>query len=182
MKRIDYFLRNWRYSVVDSFIPRGCELLDIGGFDGSFLLYVYNKISRGVCIDPLIEENRDGKIEFLKARVTDKLPFPASSFDVISMIAVFEHLAEYRKIIVSECFRILKMKGFVILTVPSSSVDNILKILVKMKLIDGMSLEEHSHFRTKETVEIFETCGFQLKRWVKFQLHLNNLFIFEKTN
>ena len=56
MRKLDYFLQKWRYSVAMPLIPSGCDLLDIGGYDGSFLKRVYEKIRHGVCIDPHLEE------------------------------------------------------------------------------------------------------------------------------
>lgn len=180
MKKIDYFLRNWRYSVAEPFIPSGCDLLDIGGLDGSFLMRVYEKIHSGVCIDPLLEDRSINKITFVKARSDGILPFPDESFDVITMFAVYEHLGDQRKVITSESFRVCRKKGRVLLTVPSSAVDTILKILVSARIIDGMSIEEHQHFKVSKIVDIFEETGFQMERWSKFQGGLNNFFIFRK--
>ncbi len=180
MRKLDYILRNWRYSVVEPFIPAGCDLLDIGGFDGSFLTRIYQKLRSGVCIDPRLEEKRDGKITFVKARVDGLLPFPDESFDVVTMLAVYEHLGEQRELLTSESFRVCRKNGLALLTVPAGAVDAILKILIKVRLINGMSIEEHRHFEVSETVRIFEEAGFQLKRRSKFQAGLNNFFVFQK--
>jgi ubiquinone/menaquinone biosynthesis C-methylase UbiE len=180
MRKLDLILQKWRHSVAIPFVPQGSDLLDIGGFDGSFLTRVYEKIRSGVCIDPYIEDKRNDKITFIKARVDSILPFPDDSFDVITLFAVFEHLGEHRKVIASESFRVCRNEGLVLLTVPSSAVDIILKVLKKIRLIDGISIEEHQHFKASETVKIFEGAGFTLKRWSRFQMGLNNLFIFQK--
>jgi ubiquinone/menaquinone biosynthesis C-methylase UbiE len=181
MRKLDYFLQRWRYSVAEPFIPSGCDLLDIGGYDGSFVKRVHEKIRSGVCIDPYLEEGKSGKITFMKARFDGVLPFPENSFDVITLFAVYEHLGEQRRLITAESFRICRRNGLVLLTVPSSAVDTLLTILTKVKLIDGMSTEEHQHFNASETVGIFEEAGFHLKRWSRFQLGLNNLFVFQKS-
>ncbi len=180
MKKIDYILQQWRYNVAIPFINTGCELLDIGGFDGSFLYRVQDKIRRGVCIDPYLEEQTNGKITLVKSHVDNVLPFPDSSFDVITLFAVYEHLGEQREVITSEMRRVCRKNGRVLLTVPSSAVDTILNILMKLKLIDGMSTDEHQHFNAPDTIGIFERNGFQLVQWSRFQLDLNNLFIFQK--
>ncbi|HUL00140.1 MAG TPA: methyltransferase domain-containing protein [Nitrospirota bacterium] len=181
MRKLDYLLQRWRYSVAIPFIPLGCDLLDIGGFDGSFLKRVHEKIHRGVCIDPHVEEKSNDKIMLIKARFDRILPFPDDSFDIITMFAVYEHLGEQRKLIADESFRVCRKNGFVLLTVPSNMVDTILMILKKIRLIDGMSLEEHEHFNVSDTVAIFETAGFRLRQRSRFQMGLNNLFIFQKT-
>jgi ubiquinone/menaquinone biosynthesis C-methylase UbiE len=180
MRKLDYILQKWRYSVAVPFIPSGCDLLDIGGFDGSFIKRVYKKIHHGVCIDPHLEEKGDDKITFIRARLDGKFPFPNDSFDVITMFAVYEHLGEQRQLITAECFRVCRNNGSVLLTIPSGAVDTILMFLMKIRLIDGMSTEEHHNFNVADTIRIFERAGFQLKRWSKFQFGLNNLFIFQK--
>jgi SAM-dependent methyltransferase len=180
MRTLDYYLRNWRYRVVEAHVPKGCAMVDVGGFDGSFVMRLYDRIQRGVCIDPLIEERNDGKVQFVKQRVTERIPLPDSSFDVATMLAVYEHLGDSREQVTAEIFRVLKDGGLALLTVPNSAVDDILKILTALRLADGMSFEEHCHFDSSETVAIFERRGFILRQRVKFQLGLNNLFVFEK--
>ena len=180
MKTLDYIIRNWRYRVVAPHVPAGCRILDIGGFDGSFLLHLSDKIESGISIDPLIVSRKMGKIEFIRSESSDSLPFPDSSFDAVALLAVYEHLGDLRESITAEIFRVLKDRGVALLTVPSSMVDHILKILLKLRLIDGMCLEQHSHFESGDTVGIFQRHGFVLKRWARFQLGLNNFFLFEK--
>jgi ubiquinone/menaquinone biosynthesis C-methylase UbiE len=180
MRKLDIILQKWRHAVAIPFVPQGSDVLDIGGFDGSFLMRVYDKIRSGVCIDPYLTQNRNDKITFIRARIDSVLPLPDDSFDVITLFAVFEHLGRHREVIALESFRVCRNKGLVLLTVPSSAVDVILKVLKKVRLIDGMSLEEHQHFKASETVKIFEGVGFTLKRWSRFQMGLNNLFIFQK--
>lgn len=183
MKKLDYTLRNWRYRVLAPHVPGNSDVLDIGGYDGSFLYYISGKIRKGVCIDPFIEERKDDKLEFVRSRVADRLPLPDASFDIVTLIAVYEHLHSERESVTAEIFRVLRDRGYCLLTVPHSAVDHILKLLLAMRIIDGMStFEEHSHFNIKDTLKIFNSCGFRLVRWEKFQLGLNNMFIFQKRN
>lgn len=173
-------LQRWRYSAVAAYIPDQCDILDIGGYDGSFLLKVRDRIRRGVCIDPLIEERRRDGLEFIRCRIEGKLPFADASFDVVTMLAVYEHMNEFREEITSETYRILKEGGCAVLTVPSKAVDHILKALIAVRVLDGMSAEEHECFESRDTVGIFQGCGFRLERWERFQFGLNNLFVFRK--
>lgn len=166
--------------MAERYIPEGSRLLDIGGFDGSFLNLVSPRISRGVCIDPLIEDKVDGKIVLVKSYITERLPFPDDSFDVVTMLAVFEHLSLLREPIVKEVYRVLSVHGRIVLTVPDEAVDKILGVLVRLKLVDGMSLEEHDHFPAGDTVRCFSGNGFALRHHRTFQMGLNNLFVFEK--
>ena len=58
-------------------------------------------------------------------------------------------------------------------------VDTILDVLAFLKLIDGMSLEQHYGFEPGDTPGIFEGL-LELRVDRSFQLGLNRLFVFEK--
>jgi hypothetical protein len=49
-----------------------------------------------------------------------------------------------------------------------------------LKLIDGMSLEEHHGYEVNQTAKIFPAEYFRLLKRTTFQLGLNNLFVFER--
>ena len=180
MRKLDYILQAWRYRKVEPHIPAHCKILDIGAFDGSFLRRLEDRIAEGVAIDPLLEETKTDKITFRRIKASGKLPFPDASFDVVTMLAVYEHLGAEREAVTAEVFRVLSNKGLALLTVPSNKVDYILAVLLKLRLIDGQSLEEHDHFDGAKTRDVFEHQGFTLRHWSRFQLGLNNFFIFEK--
>jgi SAM-dependent methyltransferase len=181
MKALDYFLRDWRYRLAEPWIPDGSRVLDIGGYDGSLLRRIARRIAVGVCIDPHINDAKEGNLTFVRSNITSVIPYPDASFNVVTMLAVFEHLSANRFSIADEVARVLAAKGTVVLTVPSDKVDHILNLLKAFHLVDGMSAEEHDHFNPYDTAPIFETRGFRLKRHKRFQFGLNNLFVFEKT-
>jgi predicted SAM-dependent methyltransferase len=97
------------------------------------------------------------------------------------MLAVLEHIPREEQVQLSkEFYHYLEAKGRVIITVPSSFVDHILWVLSKLRLVDGMSLGEHYGFKANETPALFNLEQFKLIKHKKFQLGLNNLFVFEK--
>jgi hypothetical protein len=65
--------------------------------------------------------------------------------------------------------------------VPSPLVDRILKILMGMRVLDGMEVDQHHGYDTNLTIPLFQQNGFALVKYKKFQLGLNNLFVFRKT-
>ncbi len=180
MKTLDQLLRKWRYHVVTPFIPYGCRLLDIGGYDGSFLYLLKDRLAQGICLDPLCHTGTEGPLRFIQGHAGRELPLPGASVDVVTLLAVFEHVKE-REPLVREIFRVLRDEGLVILTVPQPIVDDILKILIKLRMADGMATAEHHHFDPAMVVPLFVRFGFTLIRRARFQLGLNNIFVFRKT-
>ncbi len=67
-----------------------------------------------------------------------------------------------------------------IITVPAGFVDVIVHLLCKVRLADGMSLDEHHGYDPRTTPEVFGRHGFVLENWRRFQLGLNHLFVLLK--
>ncbi len=178
---MDYFLQNWRSRMAEKYICPGDVLLDIGCYDGSFLAKVQDRVSCVVGLDiavPLavVPEVQD---RLIVADISAGLPFPDGIFDVVSLLAVFEHL-QNNEFVVPELSRLLRPGGRVVLTVPGGYVDRVLDLLIAIGMADGMSLEEHHGYQAADTPPLFEKHGFALQSWRRFQLGLNNLFVFYK--
>jgi hypothetical protein len=60
-------------------------------------------------------------------------------------------------------------------------VDGILTVLKALLLVDGLSFEEHHGYRVSMTEEIFDSPTFHLAVRHRFQLGLNNLFVFVRS-
>jgi len=118
--------------------------------------------------------------QFLPIHFEKTLPFSDGSFDVVVLLATIEHMLD-KSAVALEAYRLLRRGGKVIITAPSPLVDDILKIPIRFHLLDGMSLEEHHGFEPEELPAIFDQAGFRTIIIRKFQLGLNNLFVFEKT-
>jgi SAM-dependent methyltransferase len=64
------------------------------------------------------------------------LPFENDYFDVVTMLAVFEHIeVTHIRQLVSEIFRILKKDGLFILTTPAGWTDRLLRLMARLKLV-----------------------------------------------
>ena len=184
MKPMDRLLQRWRIAKALPWIRDGDRLLDLGCFDPALLHRVEPRIARGVGIDPLATPSggRAGKLEIVRGHcppAAGEPRFEDGSFDCITMLAVLEHIPQ-REVLARECARILAPGGRVIITVPRPAVDKVLSVLLALRLIKGMSLEQHEGYDVNRTPEIFEAAGLRLIKRRSFQLGLNCLFVFEK--
>lgn len=181
MKVGDRIIQLWRMKVAAQWIPRGSRVLDIGCHQGEFLLWLGERITPSIGSDPLYKENiNSGKHNFFACNFQESLRFlEVNSFDVIVLLATIEHIHE-KSVIAKEAAKLLRTGGRVIITVPSPLVDKILDILIYLRIVDGMSLAEHHGFLPGDLPSIFFPEGFKLKTKKKFQLGLNNLYVFEQ--
>lgn len=175
----DRFLQQWRIRVAESWIPDGSRVLDIGCYQGEFLQYMGDRIVDSIGIDPLAPEIKTEHYALLKDTFSPPTNFGPNTFDAIVILATFEHMIN-TDCIAMECARILRPAGRVIITVPSPLVDQIIDILVRMRVLDGMSMEEHHGFQPSQLPHIFRKASLFLLARRRFQLGLNNLFVFEK--
>ena len=97
------------------------------------------------------------------------------------MLAAIEHLpASSSAAVGPAAARLLYEGGRLIATVPEPAVDHIVALLQRLRPAEGMSLHEHHGFASAQTRAIFEPAGLHLIRHRRFQLGLNNLFVFER--
>ncbi|MEH6538119.1 MAG: methyltransferase domain-containing protein [Psychroserpens sp.] len=182
MKFLDRVLRDWRIREGSCYIRPDDKVLDFGCFDGYLFKTLEDKpIQPSIGIDPLLKETiYNGKHKLISGKFPESLS-ENETFDCIVMLAVLEHIPRVQqKKFSQEFFKHLNPNGRIIITVPSPFVDHILTVLTKLGLIEGMSVDEHYGFETKEVFTLFEAQNFRLLKHKKFQLGLNNLFVFEK--
>lgn len=182
MKALDRLLQRWRIKKAGKYIPHGARVLDIGCHQGELFHILRDLDLRGVGIDPEIKENtRIGSVDLYRGT------FPTDEdinrpFDVITILAVLEHIPEGEVAeFAAACATNLKDDGSIIITVPALLVDRILAVLVRLRLIDGMSVDEHHGFQPEDVSKIFLRAGFTILERSKFQLGQNNLFVLQKS-
>ena len=181
MKSTDRALQRWRIAKVRPFIAPGSRILDIGSADGALFQWLGKPMGSSMGIDPTLKADASaGGFPLVAGFFPRDMP-AAGPFDVITMLAVLEHFppSEYADL-KRGCLEFLKPGGILAITVPSAAVDHVLALLKFLRLIDGMSLEEHHGYEVGRTLEIFPAENFRLLRRKKFQLGLNNLFVFER--
>lgn len=184
MKLLDKFIRYWRVNVALKNRPAVMKnVFDIGCDDGYLLHKLRNMTQRQDGVDPRSKINLKSPTSEIKAGF-----FPAvieeyqmqGSYDAIFALAVFEHFSE--KDIQQAATIIPKMlspQGRLIVTVPHPIVDKILDILMFLRLIEGQALEEHHGFNPEKLLTHFSD-SLRLVKHEKFQLGLNNVFVFER--
>ncbi len=182
MQIVDRILQRWRIGQALRYVRKGDRLLDVGCFDRSLLDRAAGRIASGVGVDPLAEPHRHGRVEVWRDTFPGRHRFADGQFDCVCMLAVLEHVKD-TDALARECFRVLADGGRLIVTVPHPLVDRILKLLLAVRVIDGMSegvFDEHAGFDVLRTPGIFRAAGFRLRVQRRFQLGLNRLFVFAK--
>ncbi|MEO8205300.1 MAG: class I SAM-dependent methyltransferase [Chthoniobacterales bacterium] len=185
MTYVDRLLQKWRIRKVTPYIKKGMKVLDIGGADGLLFTFSQNCVSGSVGIDPSLpaDTSLPGGYHLKKGFFPNDLPDQSGPFDAVVMLAVLEHFpTDQHTILASGIAQFLRPGGLLLITVPSAMVDHILPILVKLRLIHGMSLEEHHGYDVTHTQNIFPPPHFELVLHQRFQLGLNNFFIFKRNN
>jgi SAM-dependent methyltransferase len=182
VKAIDRLLQRWRISKARPYATPGTRVLDIGCADGE-LFRLIPHIGEGVGLDPDLPTTapRLPNAVLLKGLFPDALP-DDRPFDVITLLAVLEHVPpDSQRTLAFECARFLKPGGHLVITVPSPAVDHILAVLRFLRLIHGMALEQHYGYDPRQTADLFAVGGLSLVKARRFQLGLNNQFVFQKT-
>lgn len=184
---LDVFLAKQRYKTAIKKISSAQKtgrILDIGCGCYPFFLTVVNfpekfGLDKNIEPDAVNEMEKQG-IALINHYIEkeEKLPFADSSFDVVSMLAVFEHIDP--KLLVRihrEINRILKPGGLYVMTTPAFWTDGLLKFLAKLHLINGDSISEHKgSYSCSSISSVLQAAGFSEKnvRSGHFELFMNN--------
>ena len=181
MKAMDRYLQRARIGKAKAYVKAGDCVLDIGSVDGVMFEALRGIIRRGFGIDPVLTKTIETDLyTLIPGHFPEACP-TGQKFDAITMLAVLEHIpVDGQRALADACFEYLNPGGRVVVTVPSPRVDAILAVLRTLRLIDGMSLEEHYGFKPEDTPTIFGGPRFRLIAHKTFQLGLNNLYVFEK--
>lgn len=177
----DRVLQRWRIAAAAAWIPAASRILDVGCGDGMLFRVLADRHRGGVGIDPtLTAETDSGSVRLIRGSFPDAVPH--GTFDVVTMLAVIEHLpVEVLAITGPTTAQALRPGGRAILTVPAPTVDRIVDLLVRLRLAEGMTLHEHHGFDPAGVPSLFVPHGFRLLHHRRFELGLNHLYVFERS-
>jgi 2-polyprenyl-3-methyl-5-hydroxy-6-metoxy-1,4-benzoquinol methylase len=182
MKKLDLIIQSWRINKARKYILKDSLILDIGCSDGILFKCLNGYIRGGLGIDPLLIENIiNDKYRLIKGYFPKDIQAEDCSFDIITALAVVEHIPlSMQTVFAKACFQYLKPGGRLIISIPSPLVDKILSALLRLRVIDGMSVEEHYGFDGKLIPGIYCNERFELFDQIDFELRLNHIYVFHK--
>ncbi len=103
----------------------------------------------------LQKELKEKGITIVEGQITgDKpLPFNGEYFDVVTMLAVFEHIEPAKLAAVHrEIYRILKRGGLYVMTTPAFWTDGLLRFLAKIRLVSDVEIRDHKGSYTHSAI------------------------------
>jgi len=155
--------------------PR-CIFLDIGcGWEARLLRSVEPHIAYGVGIDRKAPTIQSDKLRTIRGDIEGRLPFDGNSFDVVTMLAVLEHVSDPLRML-TEIKRVLRPNGTLILTVPSHAAKPILEILAfRLKLVNPAEIADHKRYFGKRDLDaLSDQAGLKMVTHRYFQMGFNN--------
>lgn len=182
MTRLDLALQGWRVAKARPYLPAGGRVLDLGTGDGA----LFRRTGAvGVGLDPELPDDAvaPAGVTLLRCRFPDDADrLPGGPFDAAVALAVVEHVPDGGLPAWARALeRLLVPGGLLVLTVPSPRVDQLLHVLMALRLVDGMQAHEHHGFVPGDLHGVFTAPQWELVRHRRFQLGLNNLFVFRLT-
>ncbi len=162
---------------------RSGKILDIGSGAYPFFLLT-TTFSEKFGIDKTFPvSSREGFSDHTLALIqhdiesTEPLPFVNDYFDVITMLAVFEHITPQRlPEVFRDVYRILKKGGLLVITTPASWTSSILKGMALLGLVSSLEIIEHKELYTSDSIsETLRGGGFASDniRIGHFELYMN---------
>jgi SAM-dependent methyltransferase len=149
---LEDFLARKRAGRADNLIlpeHRKGRIADIGC--GNFPVFLMRtEFAEKYALDKIVSvrerELKEYGINFINCDIEagGRLPFQNDYLDVVTMLAVFEHIEpKVLPGILEEIHRILKRGGMFILTTPACWTDGILRVMAKLNLVSPVEIEEH---------------------------------------
>jgi len=169
---LEPWLAKMRAQRANSLIPaefRSGRILDIGC--GSFPYFLaHTSFEQKFAVDqlPPSEQGKSLNIQWhtLNLNKEPRLPFEDNFFNVITLLAVVEHLnpASMAELF-RETYRVLHPDGLVILTTPAAWSDGLLRFMARVNLVSAEEIHEHAFAYTLPLLGwYFGRAGFEMTK------------------
>lgn len=179
---IENIIHALRYRQVLPHLKPCGQHLDLGcGSDYRFLKKIHSIAQKCYGLDIKVSEHVNGNITLIQHDIIKGLPFPDSSTDQITILAVIEHIHNPLPVL-RECHRIISPGGRIILTTPSQLGIHVHELLRRLTLVQDVEEGEHQNFEM--SIEHLRTwmrdAGFETETVYSFELGMNLLIVARK--
>jgi SAM-dependent methyltransferase len=159
---LEGFLANRRAHRANRLIRpelRSGRILDIGC--GSYPLFLSRcTFAEKFGIDQVVEEGllddaalKGTTLVKFDVERDGKLPFDDGFFDVVTALAVFEHIEPPRLVsLLAEVRRVLRQGGQLVMTTPAPWTGGILTVMAKLRLVSAVEIEEHEGAYSRQAI------------------------------
>lgn len=178
---LEPFLARQRASRANSLISaelRSGRILDIGC--GSYPYFLsHTSFREKFAIDQLPPSVQGTEIHWHTLNLNEhpELPFESRYMDVLTMLAVAEHLSPVSlESLLKEAYRVLRPGGMIIITTPSSWSDGLLRLMARFNLVSAEEINEHVFAYTLPLLGwYYGRAGFEMRRvrFGYFEMGLN---------
>jgi len=180
---LDMFLAKQRYKIARKqikFARQRERILDIGC--GSYPLFLTTvDFSEKYGMDKMIQTSKAIRgIALINCDFEneERLPFENDFFDVVTALAVFEHI-EPRNLgrLHKEIYRILKADGMYIMTTPAFWTARLLRFLAELRLIGDIEIKDHKgSYKHSDILPILQKADFQKEKmkFGHFEMFMNS--------
>lgn len=171
---IEPVLRRLRMGPIHQYVPSGGVLVDIGCDDPPLTINMYkDRMDHCFGLDAEVQNREYENVTLINAFFKKTIPLESDLANVITMLAVLEHL-DYPQAIANELYRILKPGGVLLLTVPSPMSKPILELMAMFHVVRPEMIAQHKNYFTHENLkEIFSKAGFRQVAVESFQFGVN---------
>jgi len=140
---------------------RAGRILDVGCGKQAYFL-ARTEFAKKYGVDKLIDGRSKKRFQIRREGVTlahfdvdenNRLPFAPETFDVVTMLAVVEHLRDDRLIVLlNEIDRVLRPGGAFIITTPAGWTAPILTVMKWLRLVSAEEIDEHKAALTRADI------------------------------